>query len=89
MLCNLPTILLSESFPTIGKKTLWLAVEQEWAAAGETGSFFRVQHACFRIFGLLELVGSESDENSDVQQKFAFIWSLPWFGRLRSGDVRR
>jgi len=28
MLCNLPTILLSESFPTLGKKTLWLAANK-------------------------------------------------------------
>jgi len=41
------------------------------AAAGETVSLFGVQHACFRIFGPLELVGSEKRRNSDVQQKFA------------------
>lgn len=55
------------------------------ATASETGSLFRMQHACFRIFGQLELVGSESDEIQMCNKSLLyFVYSVD---RLRSGDV--
>jgi hypothetical protein len=74
MLCNLPTNLLSESFPTLAKKTLWLAGRP---LAKQFPSLGCSTHA-FRKFGPLELVGSEKRRNSDVQQKFTSFCLLGW-----------